>query len=83
MVVEPQSLCRITGRIAGARDGLTWAGEFARLPALKAVVRDDGAGGVLDVSEIDRLCGEERPQLLSQGIGPEPADQRGRRAELG
>ncbi len=27
-----------------ARDGATWAGEFARLPALKAVVRDDGTG---------------------------------------
>jgi hypothetical protein len=27
-----------------ARDGVTWAEEFARLPALKAVVRDDGTG---------------------------------------
>jgi len=44
MVVEPESLCWITGRMAGTRDGATWAGEFARLPALKAVVRDDGTG---------------------------------------
>jgi len=44
MVVEPESLCWMTGRMAGARDGATWAGEFARLPALKAVVRDDGTG---------------------------------------
>jgi hypothetical protein len=44
MVVEPQSLCWMTGRIAEARDGLTWAGEFARFPALRAVVRDDGTG---------------------------------------
>ena len=44
MVVEPESLCWITGRMAGMRDGATWAGEFARLPALKAVVRDDGTG---------------------------------------
>lgn len=44
MVVEPESLCWMTGRIAPARDGATWAGEFARLPALKAVVRDDGTG---------------------------------------
>src|SRR4051812_45628602 len=44
MVVEPESLCRVTGRMAGARDGATWAGEFARLPALKAVARDDGTG---------------------------------------
>jgi hypothetical protein len=44
MVVEPESLCWMTGRMAGSRDGATWAGEFARLPALKAVVRDDGTG---------------------------------------
>ena len=44
MVVEPESLCWMTGRIAEARDGLTWAREFARLPALRAVVRDDGTG---------------------------------------
>jgi hypothetical protein len=44
MVVEPESLCWTTGRIAGARDGPTWAAEFARLPALRAVVRDDGTG---------------------------------------
>jgi hypothetical protein len=44
MVVEPESLCWVTGRIVEARDGRTWAGEFARLPALRAVVRDDGTG---------------------------------------
>jgi hypothetical protein len=44
MVVEPESLCWITGRMAASRDGVTWAREFARLPALRAVVRDDGTG---------------------------------------
>jgi hypothetical protein len=44
MVVEPASLCWITGRMVEARDGLTWAEEFARFPALSTVVRDDGAG---------------------------------------
>jgi hypothetical protein len=44
MVVEPASLCWLTGRMVPARDGATWAAEFARLPALKAVVRDDGTG---------------------------------------
>src|SRR4051794_41805554 len=44
MVVEPESLCWMTGRMARARDGATWAGEFARLPALRAVVRDAGTG---------------------------------------
>jgi hypothetical protein len=44
MVVEPESLCWLTGRMVEARDGVTWAGEFARFPALEAVVRDDGSG---------------------------------------
>jgi hypothetical protein len=44
MLVEPESLCWLTGRMVPARDGLTWAEEFARFPALGAVVRDDGSG---------------------------------------
>src|SRR3954447_14776949 len=44
MVVEPETLCWLTGRIVKARDGVTWAEEFARFPALTAVVRDDGTG---------------------------------------
>src|SRR3954454_20836121 len=44
MVVEPESLCWLTGRMVKARDGVTWAEEFARSPALKAGVRDDGTG---------------------------------------
>jgi hypothetical protein len=44
MVVEPESLCWMIGRMVKARDGGTWAEEFARLPALKSLVRDDGTG---------------------------------------
>ena len=44
MLVEPESLCWLTGRMVKARDGATWAEEFARFPALTAVVRDDGTG---------------------------------------
>src|ERR1700733_10350281 len=44
MVVEPESLCWLTGRMVEARDGVTWTAEFARFPALRAVVRDDGTG---------------------------------------
>jgi hypothetical protein len=44
MVVEPESLCWLTGRMVKARDGVTWAEEFALFPALEAVVRDDGSG---------------------------------------
>src|SRR3954447_21491430 len=44
MVVEPESLCWLTGRMVEARDGATWAEEFSLFPALEAVVRDDGSG---------------------------------------
>jgi hypothetical protein len=44
MVVEPESLCWMTGRMVKARDGVTWAEELARFPALRALVRDDGSG---------------------------------------
>jgi hypothetical protein len=44
MVVEPESLCWLTGRLVTARDGVTWAEQFALFPALAAVVRDDGTG---------------------------------------
>ena len=44
MVVEPESLCWLTGRLVEARDGATWAEGSARFPAPEAVVRDDGSG---------------------------------------
>ena len=44
MLVEPGSLCWASGRMVEARDGKTWAVEFARFSALSAVVRDDGSG---------------------------------------
>jgi len=44
MLVEPASLCWLAGRKAEARDGVTWAAELERWPALTAVVRDGGTG---------------------------------------
>jgi hypothetical protein len=64
MVVEPESLCWMTGRMVKARDGVTWAEEFARLPALNAVIRDDGAGLGNGVKlERARRRAEELPDL--------------------
>src|SRR5258707_7559650 len=64
MVVEPESLCWLTGRMVKARDGVTWAEEFARLPALEAVVRDDGTGlGKGVILEYARRRAADRPDL--------------------
>jgi hypothetical protein len=44
MIVEPNSLCWISGRLVPQRDGVTWAEEFSRLPALEQVTKDGGSG---------------------------------------
>jgi hypothetical protein len=44
MVVEPNSLCWVSGRLVARRDGATWAEEFTRLPALEQVTKDGGSG---------------------------------------
>jgi hypothetical protein len=44
MVVEPDSLCWVSGRRVAHRDGVTWAEEFARLPAVAQVTKDGGNG---------------------------------------
>lgn len=44
MVVEPDSLCWVSGRRVAQRDGVTWAEEFASLPALEQVTKDGGSG---------------------------------------
>jgi hypothetical protein len=47
-----------------ARDGVTWAAEFARFSALSAVIRDDGTGLGKGVKlERARRCAEEQPDL--------------------
>jgi hypothetical protein len=57
MVVEPESLCWVTGREVQSRDGETWAEEFRNLSALEYVVTDAGSG----LSKGLRLLANERP----------------------
>jgi hypothetical protein len=61
MLVEPESLCWLTGRLVPARDGATWAQQFARFPALKSVVRDDGTG-------LGRGLRQERDRRRAAGL---------------
>jgi hypothetical protein len=44
MVVEPESLCWLSGRLTDAVSGEAWAREFAQLPNLEQVMRDGGSG---------------------------------------
>lgn len=63
MVVEPESLCWLSGRLQPQVKGAAWAEEFRQLPALTQVTRDGGhalQGGIRQVNE-------EREQ---QGLPP-------------
>jgi hypothetical protein len=44
MVVEPDSLCWVAGRLAESVSGAAWLEEFRRLPALEQLTRDAGSG---------------------------------------
>jgi hypothetical protein len=44
MVVEPDSLCWVAGRLTDSVSGDAWLEEFRRLPALEQLTRDAGTG---------------------------------------
>jgi hypothetical protein len=44
LVVEPESLCWVSGRLSDAVSGAAWAQEFAALPNLEQVLHDGGSG---------------------------------------
>ena len=86
--VEPASLCWVAGRMVEARDGQTWAVEFARFSALGTVVRDNGSGlgkGLKLERARRRAQGQPRPRGLAGRLphvprrGPCPAEDFGGR----
>src|SRR5262249_20638861 len=42
MVVEPESLCWVSGRLTDSLTSTAWAEQFRQLPALEQVTRDGG-----------------------------------------
>src|SRR5207244_3250775 len=67
MVVEPDSLCWISGRLTESVTGKAWAEEFRQLPALEQVTRDGGsalANGVATVTQERQK--QARPALADQ-----------------
>lgn len=68
MVVEPESLCWLSGRMSAEVSGEAWAKEFKQLPNLEQVLRDGGKGlakGVALVNEQRQT--EEKSLLTDQG----------------
>lgn len=67
VVVEPESLCWLSGRLSDRRDGEQWAKEFRQLPALEHLIRDGAKGirnGLARVNEERQE--QERPTVTDQ-----------------
>lgn len=68
MIVEPESLCWLSGRLSTTVSGQAWSQEFAQLPNLEQVLRDGGTGlakGVALVNE-QRREKQQKP-VVDQG----------------
>ena len=63
MVVEPDSLCWVNGRLASSRDGDEWAKDLRQLPSLEQVTCDRGVGLRNSVKQInaERRAGGQAP----------------------
>jgi hypothetical protein len=67
MVVEPDSLCWMTGRLSDKADGEAWTREFDALGALEQVTRDGGKGLAQGVRQVDAARRKEsRPGVADQ-----------------
>jgi hypothetical protein len=80
MLVEPASLCWLSGRQVEARDGLTWAAEFERWPALTSVVRDGGTGLSKGIGLVRARRRERGEADLEDGLDVFPTLREGGRA---
>jgi hypothetical protein len=66
MVVEPHSLCWVSGRLAPQRDGVEWAKELARLPALEQLAKDGGTGLAKGVALVNAQRRRHEQPLLAE-----------------
>jgi hypothetical protein len=67
MVVEPESQCWLSGRLAPSRDGEQWAKELEQLPALEHFVRDGALGLANGLARVNqRRRQDEQPPVGDQ-----------------
>jgi hypothetical protein len=80
MVVEPESLCWLGGRLSDSRDGESWAKEFEQLPALEHLVRDGGKGLANGLKRVNQQRQEAQRQEISDQLDHFHTLREGRRA---
>jgi hypothetical protein len=67
MVVEPESLCWVSGRLSGEAGGEAWARQLGALGSLEQVTRDGGNGLGKGVERVDAARrAEGRPGVADQ-----------------
>jgi len=68
MIVEPESLCWVAGRLSAEVSGPAWAKEFAQLPHLDQVMRDGGTGLAKGVALVNEQRQEQdQTPVVDQG----------------
>jgi hypothetical protein len=65
MVVEPESLCWLSGWLSDEVSGEAWARELAQLPNLEQVMRDGGSGLAKGVALVNEQRQEQAQRLLT------------------
>jgi hypothetical protein len=68
MVVEPESLCWLSGRLAPSRDGEEWAKELKQLPALEHLTRDGALGIANGIARVNQERAAESKRAVTQAL---------------
>jgi hypothetical protein len=68
MLVEPESLCWLGGRLAPSRDGEEWAKELKQLPALEHVTRDGALGIANGVARVNQERTAGNKKAITEGL---------------
>lgn len=78
-LVEPESPCRLRGRLSASRDGEQWAKELAQLPALQHLVRDAGKGLENGLARVNEQRPKDRQQRITDQLDQVHTRREGRR----
>jgi hypothetical protein len=68
MVVEPESLCWLSGRLAASRDGEEWAREIQQLPALEQLVRDGAKGMANGLARVNQQRKQNQQKRITDQL---------------
>ena len=80
MIVEPESLCWLSGRLAPSRDGAAWAKELKQLPALEHLVRDGAKGMENGLARVNQERQENKKKPITDALDHFHTLREGRRA---